>query len=149
MLLWHGSRVSNFGGILRQGLRIAPPEAPSAGYNFGKGLYFADMATKSLNYCRAGGNSELLIMLVEVAIGEPNVKMNFDFNAAKLPTGKHSTWGVGTEAPSVTEEIEGGLKVPVGEGAPNPKGKWLGFNEFIVYDVTQVQLRYLLRCKVN
>lgn len=25
MLLWHGSRVSNFGGILRQGLRIAPP----------------------------------------------------------------------------------------------------------------------------
>lgn len=28
-LLWHGSRVTNFGGILSQGLRIAPPEAPS------------------------------------------------------------------------------------------------------------------------
>jgi len=27
-LLWHGSRVTNFGGILSQGLRIAPPEAP-------------------------------------------------------------------------------------------------------------------------
>lgn len=25
MLLWHGSRVSNFGGILSQGMRIAPP----------------------------------------------------------------------------------------------------------------------------
>lgn len=27
-LLWHGSRCTNFGGILSQGLRIAPPEAP-------------------------------------------------------------------------------------------------------------------------
>jgi poly [ADP-ribose] polymerase len=25
MLLWHGSRLSNFVGILSQGLRIAPP----------------------------------------------------------------------------------------------------------------------------
>ena len=31
-LLWHGSRVTNFGGILSQGLRIAPPEAPVSGY---------------------------------------------------------------------------------------------------------------------
>lgn len=34
-LLWHGSRVTNFGGILSQGLRIAPPEAPVSGYMFG------------------------------------------------------------------------------------------------------------------
>ena len=26
MLLWHGSRTTNFAGILKQGLRIAPPE---------------------------------------------------------------------------------------------------------------------------
>ena len=32
MLLWHGSRISNWAGILNQGLRIAPPEAPSTGY---------------------------------------------------------------------------------------------------------------------
>ena len=35
-LLWHGSRATNFGGILSQGLRIAPPEAPVSGYAFGK-----------------------------------------------------------------------------------------------------------------
>jgi hypothetical protein len=78
-LLWHGSRVSNFVGILSQGLRIAPPEAPVTGYMFGKvmmvfdvcrcilrnvvmfatrfnhhqGLYFANMASKSANYCAA------------------------------------------------------------------------------------------------
>ncbi|KAF3772089.1 Poly ADP-ribose polymerase 1 [Nymphaea thermarum] len=32
MLLWHGSRLTNFVGILSQGLRIAPPEAPATGY---------------------------------------------------------------------------------------------------------------------
>jgi poly [ADP-ribose] polymerase len=36
-LLWHGSRVTNFAGIISQGLRIAPPEAPATGYMFGKG----------------------------------------------------------------------------------------------------------------
>jgi Poly(ADP-ribose) polymerase catalytic domain len=52
MLLWHGSRSSNFAGILSQGLRIAPPEAPVTGYMFGKGIYFADMVSKSANYCQ-------------------------------------------------------------------------------------------------
>ena len=41
MLLWHGSRTTNFAGILGQGLRIAPPEAPVTGYMFGKGVYCA------------------------------------------------------------------------------------------------------------
>lgn len=36
MLLWHGSRLTNFVGILSQGLRIAPPEAPVTGYMFGE-----------------------------------------------------------------------------------------------------------------
>ena len=40
-LLWHGSRITNFTGILSQGLRIAPPEAPVQGYMFGKGIYTA------------------------------------------------------------------------------------------------------------
>ncbi len=29
LLLWHGSRTTNFAGILKQGLRIAPPEGVS------------------------------------------------------------------------------------------------------------------------
>lgn len=51
MLLWHGSRLTNWVGILSRGMRIAPPEAPSTGYMFGKGVYFADMVSKSANYC--------------------------------------------------------------------------------------------------
>jgi hypothetical protein len=49
-LLWHGSRLTNWVGILSQGLRIAPPEAPVTGYMFGKGVYFADLSSKSANY---------------------------------------------------------------------------------------------------
>lgn len=66
LLLWHGSRVSNFVGILSQGLRIAPPEAPVSGYLFGKGIYLADMAEKSINYCRSYGQDSALILLIEV-----------------------------------------------------------------------------------
>ncbi|KAL3664882.1 hypothetical protein V7S43_010060 [Phytophthora oleae] len=52
-LLWHGTRRTNLMGILSQGLRVAPPEAPHQGYAYGKGLYFANVAEKSLNYCSA------------------------------------------------------------------------------------------------
>lgn len=57
-LLWHGSRLTNYVGILSQGLRIAPPEAPKSGYRFGKGVYFADLCEKSAGYCRAAGRTK-------------------------------------------------------------------------------------------
>jgi poly [ADP-ribose] polymerase len=46
-LLWHCSRTTNFAGILSQGLRVAPPEAPVTGYMFCKDIYFADMVSKN------------------------------------------------------------------------------------------------------
>ena len=45
-LLWHGSSLSNWAGILSGGLRIALPEAPVNGYNFDKGLYFAGVCAE-------------------------------------------------------------------------------------------------------
>lgn len=70
-MLWHGSRVTNFVGILSEGLRIAPPEAPVTGYMFGKGIYFADVSSKSAGYCRATlENPEGLLVLCEVALGK-------------------------------------------------------------------------------
>jgi poly [ADP-ribose] polymerase len=42
--------MTNMLGIMSQGLRIAPPEAPTTGYMFGKGVYFADMFDKSAAY---------------------------------------------------------------------------------------------------
>ena len=69
-LLWHGSRFSNFVGILSQGMRIAPPEAPCTGYLFGKGVYFADLIGKSTPYCRPEiSNGIATFVLCEVACG--------------------------------------------------------------------------------
>ena len=48
--LLNGS-VSHTSLCLCPGLRIAPPEAPVTGYMFGKGVYFANMVSKSANYC--------------------------------------------------------------------------------------------------
>jgi hypothetical protein len=46
------------------GLRIAPPEAPVTGYMFGKGVYFADMFSKSANYCYASEASRSGVLLL-------------------------------------------------------------------------------------
>lgn len=91
-LLWHGSRFSNFGGILSQGLRIAPPEAPKTGYLFGKGVYFADLASKSAPYCCADMSNNIGIFLVcEVALGKTRDLYMPDCDADNLPKGTHST----------------------------------------------------------
>ena len=40
------------------------------GYMFGKGVYFADMVSKSANYCRTSKSDPMgLMMLCEVALG--------------------------------------------------------------------------------
>jgi poly [ADP-ribose] polymerase len=147
LLLWHGSRITNFVGILSQGLRIAPPEAPVSGYRFGKGCYFADMSSKSLGYCYPSGNTAL-ILLCEVAVGNPNVVKNSDssFCLANLPKGKHSTKYLGSTFPPEESYItHENVKIPIGK--PSNVNGW-DFNEYIVYDTNQVKLKYLLKLKV-
>jgi len=67
MLLWHGSRTTNFAGIISQGLKIAPPEAPVTGYMFGKGIYFADMVSKSANYCQTTRTNNTGLLMVSIS----------------------------------------------------------------------------------
>lgn len=91
-LLWHGSRFSNFVGILSQGMRIAPPEAPVTGYLFGKGVYFADLIGKSTPYCRPEiSNGIATFVLCEVACGNQRKLQRPDHYAHNLPAGFHST----------------------------------------------------------
>lgn len=109
-LLWHGSRTTNFAGILSQGLRIAPPEAPATGYMFGKGIYFADMASKSANYCSSGNSDGVgLLLLCEVEVGNPPLnRTNADYEAAKAcEDGSHiSTLGQGRVGPQAWKDAE-------------------------------------------
>lgn len=151
-LLWHGSRITNFVGILSQGLRIAPPEAPVTGYMFGKGVYFADMVSKSANYCFTNPtNNTGLLLLCEVALGKPRKLLRSDYYANNLPKGHSSTWGMGKTGPSEAgARMLGDVKVPMGAHAPtNVKDGSLLYNEFIVYDTAQIKMKYLVQCKFN
>ncbi|CAG9763321.1 unnamed protein product [Ceutorhynchus assimilis] len=151
-LLWHGSRTPNFAGILSQGLRIAPPEAPMTGYMFGKGIYFADMVSKSANYCCTNpSNPTGLLLLCEVALGNMWEKLQASY-VEKLPKGHHSVKGVGKTHPDpgLVKKLHD-AEVPIGKGvpAPNSDSSSLLYNEYIVYDVAQVNVKYLLKVKFN
>jgi poly [ADP-ribose] polymerase len=152
MLLWHGSRLTNWVGILSQGLRIAPPEAPVSGYMFGKGVYFADMASKSANYCFTSRQNNIgILMLCNVALGNCSEKFYADYNANNLPPDKHSTKGCGRTAPPVSSYIDHlDMKVPIGKGETdtNLNGSLL-YNEYIVYDTKQIQMKYLFKVRFD
>ncbi|KAG1865517.1 poly polymerase catalytic domain-containing protein [Suillus subalutaceus] len=161
MLLWHGSRTTNFAGILKQGLRIAPPEAPVTGYMFGKGVYFADMMSKSAGYCYASLSNQIgVLLLCEVAV-KPFLEMNdanYTANEDCKKSKKLATKGVGTTQPTNWQdagmalghkELEG-VYMPKGEASMvNPPGAFLMYNEYIVYDPSQIRLRYLLMVKMH
>ncbi|BFZ12172.1 hypothetical protein BsWGS_15210 [Bradybaena similaris] len=150
MLLWHGSRTTNFAGILSQGLRIAPPEAPVTGYMFGKGVYFADMVSKSANYCRTTKTDNTgVLLLCDVALGDM-YELTHAEHVSKLPKGKHSTKGIGKVCPDPAQAYvtSDGVTIPLGPGVDSGvTDTSLQYNEFIVYDTAQVNIKYLLKMK--
>lgn len=160
-LLWHGSRATNFGGILSQGLRIAPPEAPATGYMFGKGVYLADMSSKSANYCYPHiSDGTALLLLCEAELGQPmRTLLHSDPNAAEnaKAQGAWSTFGRGRTGPPLWKDascIHPSLKdVRMPDTIRSPpqdtgNSSSLLYNEYICYDIAQVRLRYLFRVKL-
>ncbi|KNZ78174.1 Poly [ADP-ribose] polymerase 2-A [Termitomyces sp. J132] len=160
LLLWHGSRTTNFAGILKQGLRIAPPEAPVTGYMFGKGVYFADMMSKSAGYCYAHlSNNTGLLLLCEVAVKPFHELTHSSYYADQecKSNNKMATKGIGRTQPvdwkdagvALENEELIGCQMPAGPGkdvlSPNA---YLQYNEYIVYDISQIRLRYLLMVKM-
>ncbi|XP_078592750.1 poly [ADP-ribose] polymerase tankyrase-like isoform X2 [Branchiostoma floridae x Branchiostoma japonicum] len=155
-LLFHGTSPTNLISILHKGLLVAPPEAPTTGYMFGKGIYFADLFSKSKNYCdnfAFGSSSNTNFMLLcEVALGNPQDLYSSTY-MERAPEGFHSTKGVGRREPRATGSItvQQGVTIPLGEIVDNPpppdKGHYwyLQNNEYIVYDAAQVRLRYLVQ----
>lgn len=151
-LLWHGSRLTNFVGILSHGLKIAPPEAPVSGYMFGKGVYFADMSSKSANYCFPSMNNKVgFLMLCEVALGD-SLELQKAEMITKLPKGFHSVKGCGKTYPNPEASVvlDGGVEIPLGMPICDLSiDSSLLYNEYIVYDVSQIRAKYLLKVKFN
>ena len=114
------------------------------------------MCSKSANYCHAhlSDNSGLLL-LTEVALGSTYNRTQAEF-VTKLPKNTHSTWGQGGTEPDNNEFLEidsscPGQKVRVPYGKPTSvtRSGSLLYNEFIVYNTAQANLRYLIKCKFH
>jgi hypothetical protein len=119
LLLYHGSKPFNYLGILSQGLRIAPPEAPPTGYMFGKGVYFADVFEKSLGYCydyNNNGEQSQIMLMCEVACGKSYEAIQSEY-IEKLKPGFHSCKGVGINQPNYNNMITlpNGVQLPFGK----------------------------------
>jgi len=152
-LLWHGSRLANYIGIVSQGLRIAPAEAPVTGYFLGKGIYFADMVSVSAQYCHTSNEHPVgLLILCDVALGR-----TFQLAHGKFigkddldGAGFHSVKCCGTKGPDPGYDTQTpeGLLVSVGrENSTGVPVSELVHNEIVVYDAAQVKMKYLLKVR--
>lgn len=145
-LLWHGSSITNFVGLLSQGLKIAPPDVQSNGSNFGRGLYFADAIAKSLSYCSYSREHVGLLLLCEVALGD-SMDVTRPQPIAQLPNGIHSTKCIGARTLSGLKKRPDGLLIPDGKKMRD-KTKQMPFNELIVYNEAQVRVKYVVMVKL-
>lgn len=117
-LLYHGTRMTNMLGILGQGLRIAPPEAPVTGYMFGKGIYLADLFKKSQNY--SSGHETKLMLLCEAALGN-QLELFRSHPIENLPSKFDSVKARGREGANYDKCVTTpeGFQVPLGKSVKN------------------------------
>jgi poly [ADP-ribose] polymerase len=166
-LLWHWSRSTNFAGILGQGLRTPPEEAPACGYRWGKGIYLNDVPTPALeDRTLFPSGTAGLLLLCEVELGNEILKITADDYNGK----KHcfDTEGLAREK-NCLSILVAGPNVPVGwkdagcldpslEGVsmldttadtePSRKYSEVGYNEYIVYEPERICLKYLAKVVV-
>jgi len=127
--LFHGSGPQNILGICKHGLLMRPPGVYITGSMFGNGLYFADQSSKSEQYAFGrfgggrGGGDTYFMFVADVALGKIKQYENAQSHLTKPPAGYHSVQGV--------------------------KGYSLMHNEFIVYDIKQHLLQFLVEFKTR
>ena len=148
LLLWHGTRMTNYLSILSTGLRIAPLGAEKTGSMFGEGIYFADAFAKSMGYCSQDEKGYSALLLAKVAVGKaytPNAVDCYDYTHA--PSGFDSVFGEGGTTVASWITRADGTKIPLKMKRGNSSRHGLNFNEYIVYNPNQVMLNYLVLVK--
>lgn len=169
MLLWHGTRGENIVGILQTGFRIAPSDARRTGAMFGEGVYFSDTFNKSFQYANTNNyhrhnrdlpNQKLAkryVFLCEVALGNVRRLLNAQ-NVEGLPNEQyHSVMGYGRMGPNPKGNIylSNGCTIPLGRYENNPPitvdgqpQHWgLQNNEYVVYNTSQIRIRYVVELR--
>jgi len=134
-LLFHGSRVSNFVGLLSRGL-LLPKVVVSEGLTtrtdfgyLGAGVYFSDSFVDSIKYALPATNSNLRYMTIcQVAMGNEKKYTTITKELDRAPPGYNSCYGVG----KYTD--------------PNSDFET---NEIVVYNSNQYKLQYLIEFEIN
>lgn len=151
-LLWHGSSLTNFVGILSNGLKIAPKEVDLNGAALGKGIYFSDSVSKSSYFCDEiddfdEGDNIRLLLLCEVELGNI-LELQRPQDIQQLPDGKNSVKGCGAMYSPTTLNLDDGLKIPSGNMEQyHETNCFFDYNEYVVYKEAQVKIRYLVKAK--
>jgi poly [ADP-ribose] polymerase len=122
-LLFHGTHNRNIRHIMRSGLIC--PQTPSNGRMLGNGIYLADRASKSTNYCAASKRDvPTMLLVVEAALGRCYVAPHAAAYSSP-PAGHDSVWGKAGQT-----SIGGAFT--------------LMNDEFVIYSSSQQTVRYLV-----
>jgi poly [ADP-ribose] polymerase 2/3/4 len=127
-LLFHGSRIQNWVGILSRGI-LLPKIVVSMGVHrtdpgwLGHGIYFGDAACTSLYYTTPGREKTRLMAIARVALGKAKqyTKITYGLNAP--PEGYHSCHGVRNSSGNASQFAD---------------------DEFVIYTTKQQRLEYLV-----
>lgn len=153
-LLMHGSRKANFMGILSSGLRLPLPGQVSNGSVLGKGIYFADVSTKSFNYCGIIGIDIGYLLICEVALGNnSDIRESpcFDNKLAadqtsRIALGKSYLHDNTFKTYSTEDKYLENVQISNGplSARENSKSSFL-YNEYVIFDTRQYQFRYIVK----
>lgn len=170
MLLWHGTRGENLIGIIQTGFRVAPADARRTGAMFGEGVYFSDLFSKCFQYANTSNFglysssaaskklAKKYVFLCEVALGNMR-KLAAAQNVTDLPNDQEqSVMGYGRVGPSAKGNVymNNGCIIPLGNIVENPPLNAndrqnaynnLQHNEYVVYNTTQVRIRYIFELR--
>lgn len=125
-LLFHGSSVSNWVGILSRGI-LLPKAVVKLGVHrtdagwLGHGIYFGDDIQTSRNYAATGQKGTSFISIARVSLGKVKQYRKITYGLSSPPPGFDSCHGV--------------------------KGSEFDDDEFVIYKQNQQKLEYLIECK--
>ena len=109
-LLYHGSRIKNWVGLLSRGI-LLPKIVVSLGVNrtdagwLGNGIYFGDAACTSAFYTTPGRKGTRLMAVARVALGKPAKYTKITYGLKGPPDGFDSCHGV-RNAPGAPSQFE-------------------------------------------
>ena len=151
-LLWHGTNIAVAAPIITSGLRIMP----HSGGRVGSGIYLASMQEKSAQYTSGYGAKFACMFLCEAPLGKQHTVDSDGPHASSLrkaPVGTDSVHAIGRTQPMKWANMVLGshtVKIAQGDVKPQPKHQHSSFHhdEFLLYEESQVRLRYVLTVKL-